>query len=55
MCVFDYKTDRLIGQFDAKGYMEVEESALCGRMAQQFKAIKQRKKRAAKADGRGSE
>jgi len=44
MCVFDYKTDKLIGKFDSKGYMDVEDEGLQERLAQQFKAVRQRQK-----------
>jgi hypothetical protein len=44
MCVFDYRTDTLIGRFDAKGYLDVEDATLHERMAQQFRAVHPRRK-----------
>jgi len=44
MCVFDYRTDTLIGRFDANGYLDVEDETLHGRMAQQFRAVRPQKK-----------
>ncbi len=44
MCVFDYHKDTLVGRFDAKGYLDVDDEALHARMARQFRAVRQRQK-----------